>query len=93
MVDVEIVESWLGRTMKITADREKLVFAVMQMARLTHDRFRDVSAGLRERTLAWLEAAGAPAHYLELVRAGGELDTGEERLVFGDSLPRGLVIR
>ena len=93
VVDVEVVESWLERTMKIAAGREKLVFAVMQMARLTGDRFRDVSPGVRERALAWLEAAGAPAHYVELVRAGGELETGEERLVFGDSLPRGLVIR
>lgn len=93
VVDVENVESWLERTMKFAESREKLVFAVMQMARLTGDRFRDVSPKVRERALGWLEAAGAPAHYLELVRAGGELETGEERLVFGDSLPRGLVIR
>ncbi len=65
----------------------------MQMARLTGDRFRDVSTATRESALEWLEASGAPAHYLELVRQGGDLETGEERLVFGDSLPRGLVIR
>ncbi len=93
VVDVDVVESWLERAMKIKGDRKSLVFAVMQMARLTGDRFRDVSSGVREKALEWLEAAGAPAHYLELVRAGGELETGEERLVFGDSLPRGLVIR
>ena len=93
VVDVEVVESWLERAMKIQKERKSLVFAVMQMARLTGDRFRDVSSKARGKALEWLESAGAPAHFLELVRAGGELETGEERLVFGDSLPRGLVIR
>ncbi len=93
VVDVEIVGSWLERAMLIKNGRKTLVFAVMQMARLTGDRFRDVPTALRQHTLEWLEAAGAPAHYLELVRDGGDLETGEERMVFGDSLPRGLVIR
>ncbi len=93
VVDVEIVETWLERAMAVGGGARELVFAVMQMARLTGDRFRDVSNSVRERVLEWLAARGASDHYLELVREGGELDTGEERLVFGDSLPRGLVIR
>ena len=93
VVAVEVVESWLARAMEIARDRRDLVFAVMQMARRTGDRFRDVSQGVREQALEWLEGAGAPGHYLELVRDGGELESGEEKLVFGDSLPRGLVIR
>ena len=93
VVDVEVVETWLERAMAVREGRKALVFAVMQMARRTGDRFRDVSAATRARALEWLEAVGAPDHYLELVRSGGELETGEERLVFGDSLPRGLLIR
>ncbi len=92
-VDVEVVEGWLERTMAIRAGRRELAFAVMQMARLTGDRFRDVSPKLRDKALDWLEAVGAPDHYRQLVREGGDLESGEERLVFGDSLPAGLVIR
>ncbi len=65
----------------------------MQMARCTGERLRDVAEGVREDVARALEAADAPAHYVELVRAGGELETTEQRLVFGDSLPRGLVLR
>ena len=92
-VDVEVVESWLRRAMAIEADRRTLRFAVMQLARRTGDRFRDVSGETRRQAISWLEATEAPAHYLELVRRGGELETDEAQLLFGDSLPTGLVIR
>ena len=93
VVEAEIVESWLRRLMTIDTGRSELRFAVMQMARRTGDRFRDISSQSRQQVVEWLEAARASAHYLELVRQGGELETGEERLVFGDSLPSGLTIR
>ncbi len=92
-VAVEVAEAWLGKAMAIRFDRRDLAFAVMQLARRTGDRYRDVSEAARQRAIAWQEEVGAPAHYLELVRRGGELESGEERLVFGDRLPRGLVIR
>lgn len=92
-VGVETVERWLARAQAIADDRRDLVFAVLQMARRTADRYRDVSKLARERALTWLADAGAPGHYLELVREVGELETGEERLVFGESLPKGLTIR
>ncbi len=92
-VAVEVVETWLERATAIRRDRRDLAFAVMQLARKTGDRYRDVSAAARERAAAWLEEVGAPAHYRELVVRGGELETGEERLAFGDSLPKGLVVR
>ncbi|MEM7355597.1 MAG: Hsp70 family protein [Acidobacteriota bacterium] len=93
VVDVETVEAWLRRVMAIEADRGHLRFAVMQLARRTGDRFRDISSDLRQQAIEWLEATGSPAHYALLVREGGELETGEEQLVFGDSLPKGLMIR
>ncbi len=93
VVDIEIVESWLERAMAIQQDRPALAFAVMQMARRTGDRYRDIADEVRKQVIEWLSVIGAPAHYVELVRVGGDLETGEERLVFGDSLPRGLMIR
>ncbi len=93
VVDVEIVEAWLERMMAIPRDRPALAFAVMQLARRTEDRYRDISTEVRERVVEWLDTVGASDHYRELVRVGGELESGEKRLVFGDSLPSGLVIR
>lgn len=99
VVDVETVESWLARLLeRPPAERRRgawteWCFALVQLARRTDDRFRDVAEATRERVAAALEEARAPAHYAELVRAAGELEAGEQRLVLGDSLPKGLVIR
>ncbi|MBC7853773.1 MAG: molecular chaperone DnaK, partial [Pirellulaceae bacterium] len=69
------------------------VFAVVQIARRTHDRYRDMPESLRDRVLAWLGRANAPLHAVELVRTGGQLDEQEQTRVFGESLPKGLRIR
>ncbi|MEM7583105.1 MAG: Hsp70 family protein [Acidobacteriota bacterium] len=93
VIEPELVESWLERIMAIRQDRGVLAFAVMQMARRTDDRFRDISSTARSQVCDWLAAVGAPEHYGTLVRDGGELESGDERLVFGDSLPAGLTIQ
>ncbi|MHB1034217.1 MAG: Hsp70 family protein [Pirellulales bacterium] len=65
---------------------------VMQLARRTEDRYRDLPEKQRAAALAWLEKHGAPAHFQELVRNGGLLDSEEQGLVFGEALPKGLRI-
>jgi hypothetical protein len=67
--------------------------AVMQMARRSDDRYRDLSEKQRAAAARWLELQQAPAHFLELVRQGGALDSEEQWLVFGESLPKGLQMR
>jgi hypothetical protein len=60
----------------------------------------DEQAEAEERTPAlfswpqpiWLSRRGAAAHFVALVREGGNLDTEEQGLVFGESLPKGLRI-
>ncbi len=69
------------------------VFAVVQIARQTSDRYRDLPESLRDRVVAWLDRANAPLHAVELVRTGGQLDEQEQTRVFGESLPKGLRIR
>ena len=66
--------------------------AVMQLARRTDDRYRDVREKLRSQVLVWLERDAAPQHFSELVRDVGRLDDEEQGLVFGESLPKGLRI-
>jgi hypothetical protein len=66
------------------------MLTLMQLARRTDDRCRDVPEKLRRDVLAWLGSAGAPDRFVQLVRDGGALDTEEQGLVFGESLPTGL---
>jgi hypothetical protein len=64
--------------------------AVMQLARRTDDRYRDLPEKLRREAIDWLEVENAPPHFIELVHTGGTLDSDEQGLVFGESLPKGL---
>ena len=72
-------------------------------ARRPDDRFRRDAIGpphrrplprhrpaLRDKAVARLERRGAAAHYIELVRHGGQLDDEEQAEVFGEALPIGL---
>lgn len=90
LVPPETATAWLERlTAQAPADPE-VTFAVVQLARRTGDRYRDIDEGVRGRVLAWLEMAGVGAAQAALVRDGGDLDTGGEAHVFGESLPPGL---
>ena len=64
--------------------------AVMQLARRTSDRYRDLGDAQRDEAAHWLTDQQAPDHLLQLVREGGQLDLEEQRQIFGESLPIGL---
>ena len=89
----EIVSDWITRLTESHADDPAACLAVMQMARRTEDRYRDLPPRRRDKVLAWLERHDAPGHFVELVRRGGDLDSEEQGLVFGESLPKGLRLR
>jgi hypothetical protein len=76
----------LGETVDTAA------LAIMQMARKTGDRYRDVSPACRDKAVAWLQRSGASPHFAVLVEQVGQLERQEQSLVFGESLPRGLRI-
>jgi len=90
VVPNEVVERWLDAIYKYADDQPGVDIAVMQLARRTDDRYRDVSPKCRSRALDWLDGHAAAEHLIELVREGGQLDAGEQREVFGESLPKGL---
>ena len=92
VVPTETVSTWLEQAFQFPIDDAARALAVMQMARKTDDRYRDVPEALRNEAVSWLESADAPRHYLELVRDGGRLDTEDQGQVFGESLPVGLRI-
>jgi hypothetical protein len=102
LVPVETVEQWTWQLLEMTADAaltqrlgslpRATVFSVVQMVRLTGDRYRDVSDELRRAVRHWLIAQKAPTHFVTLVCEGGELQEDEQVLVFSESLLPGLKI-
>jgi hypothetical protein len=91
VVPVNVAARWLGRLLGADlAGSEQVAFAAAQLARLTHDRERDIDAALRERVSAALRKQGGNESLLRLVEEGGELGEAEQVRVFGDSLPSGL---
>jgi hypothetical protein len=81
---------WLEQLMDLDESDAAFLFAVTLLARRTDDRYRDVPQQLRERAVAWLSRQSAPAHSIQLVQEGGNLDTEEQSRAFGESLPKGL---
>jgi len=92
VVPAETASDWVSRLIDSRGDDPMDRLAAMQMTRRTGDRYRDLPEKTRRKVLDWLEFHQSPAHFLELVRDGGQLDTQEQGLVFGEALPKGLRI-
>ncbi|HEX2973038.1 MAG TPA: Hsp70 family protein [Tepidisphaeraceae bacterium] len=100
LVAPETAEEWALQLLQIlptlSLDEEsnggKELFPLVQLTRRTDDRYRDVSEQTRGAVLDYLRARGATSHYLQLVEKGGQLEAEEQRLTFGENLPRGLRI-
>jgi hypothetical protein len=92
VVPPEAAAEWLSRLMKEGLDEPMVHLAVMQMARRTDDRYRDVPPKTRQSVLAWLSDHGAAGHFFQLVAEAGQLDTEEQGMIFGEALPIGLRI-
>jgi len=90
VVPAETVAEWVTKLMDFPGDEAMLRLAVMQIARRTDDRYRELPEKSRNRVVTWLKRQDAPRHFIELVRDGGTLDAREQGLVFGESLPKGL---
>ena len=96
VVPADVAAKWLAKLMAVpkgknaVPDQVERQLAVMQLARRTDDRYRDVHEKLRREAIDWLKLLDAPRHFIELVRDGGSLDDEEQGLVFGESLPKGL---
>lgn len=92
VVPVQEAEKWVSRLMEDDFDDPMVPLALMQMARLTEDRFRDLSPDTRERCTGWLDRNEAPEHFQSLIQSVGTLEAEEQSLIFGESLPKGLQI-
>ena len=91
VVPADIASGWLARLLKLDLrNTDQAAFAVAQLARLTHDRARDLAPAERERAASALASLPGSELWLRLVREGGELGAEQATAVFGESLPPGL---
>jgi hypothetical protein len=88
----ETAAEWLRRLTEWHTGAADGPLAVMQLARRTGDRYRDLPEKRRQEAAAWLMRGGAPAHFVGLVQDIGSLDDQEQGLIFGEALPKGLRI-
>jgi hypothetical protein len=90
VVPAEAAGHWLRRLIDSFGGDPVGALAVMQIARKTDDRYRDLSQKQRDAAAAYLTKENAPSHFTTLVQSGGSLDREEQGLIFGESLPKGL---
>ena len=90
VLPADTAAQWMLRLMDNAGSESETPLAVMQIARRSDDRYRDLPEKVRRQACDFLGSGQIPAHFVELVRHGGSLDTSEQGLVFGESLPKGL---
>ena len=90
-VPPEVAAEWLLRLLELDfRQAAEAPFAVMQLARLSGDRARDLDEPLRQRAAAALEKSGAPPEWPRSIRQAIALGEKDEQRVFGEALPLGL---
>lgn len=90
VVPPESVEPWLRGLMRLTPLHDALAFALMQLARRTGDRYREIPDPLRVEVLDWFATHHPQSPYRRLVEHEEFLAAKEQQTVFGESLPQGL---
>ena len=90
IVPPDTAAGWIKRLCVSNVTDTNITFALMSMARLTGDRYRDVNDETRSLASSRLKSLNAPTHWITLVEQGGRLDSDEQDQAFGDQLPRGL---
>ncbi len=80
------IASFLGQSSSHPLEQ----LAIVQMARRTDDRYRDIDNASRQSVMNWLERQQASTHLIDLVGQVGKFDEEEQGRVFGEVLPPGL---
>ncbi len=88
------VAAWVKTLMTLMArPTQDAAQALVNLARTSGDRARDLPRDDLERIVDWLRPLPHANRFVELLtRADAELDQGEQDWIFGESLPLGLRI-
>jgi molecular chaperone DnaK (HSP70) len=90
-VDPDHASEWLNLLLDAhSRNVEGALFAIVQLARLTGDRLRDVDDGLRSRALDTVRSARAPESWQRLLLEVVTMEAADQARAFGDTLPAGL---
>ncbi len=93
----EMAERWLlalvDRPFADGRETTDGIFALAQLARVSGDRTRDIGEPVRKRVLDRLKALGADEAVLTPVREYHEIESAQQNLALGDSLPVGLRLK
>lgn len=92
VVGPEVASRWISKLSKLKSSHDLLGFAIMNLARKTGDRYRDLNDQSRAQAVQTLELIGAAKHYCQLVTDVTRLESDDQSLIFGDTLPKGLRI-
>ena len=92
VIPPDLAAVWLGRLTNLKMTGSFAALALMQLGRKTGDRYRDIDESTRESVLKTLERTSAPVHYRQLVAEVTSLESEDQSLIFGESLPKGLRI-
>ena len=93
VVSAREVGAWVQKLMKMPwQQKPPVVSAVAQMVRKTDDRTRDVSVEITDAVLPWLDTMGAGKEMITMVEQAIPIESREESLIYGESLPQGLVL-
>ena len=94
VLPADVVERWIERLIDIADCSDPVTqLALMQMARRTGDRYRDISDAIRSGVVQELQRGKTRQHLIDLVREVGSLESDEASQIFGEALPAGLRVR
>jgi hypothetical protein len=94
VIPIDEVSSWIETLLAWNWRNPKPVgAALIQMARKTGDRMRDIAPALTDRIIAQLASYDKSAFQIRLLQEVVPLAQNEESAIFGESLPTGLVLR
>lgn len=85
----EVAERWIDRLLALEA-LEGAPFALVQIARRTGDRARDIDESTRQKVAARLAKLNSASAWIDMVLQVAEMKAGDEARVFGEALPIGL---
>jgi hypothetical protein len=87
------VTPWIAALMAQTWRNPKPVLgALCQMARRTGDRARDLEPAFLESAVAWMQEQGADETLTGPLKRVTAICSEEQNLIFGESLPAGLIL-
>ena len=94
----EIAERWVeqllsSKTRQKAGESETLAFALVQIARCTGDRTRDLDEAIRQKVVAYLTTFPAGQRWAKQVLEVVALEAQEQARILDESLPAGLQIR